>query len=238
MSMPNGKTNGDAPRIGVYVCHCGINIAGKVNCSDVAKFAETLPNVVVSRDYKFMCRPRAGDHPGRHPGAGREPGGGGLVFAPDAREDVPEGVHGRGPQSYYFQMANIREHVSWVTKDKAEATEKSRRCCRGGAARRPAQPLETSSSTCTRTWWWWAGDRRHPRRPDAGQPGKHVYLIEREPTIGGHMASFDKTFPTPRLRGVYPDAQDVGREIPPQHHPVVVFGVVGWTASPGISRSR
>jgi heterodisulfide reductase subunit A len=192
------STNG-GPRIGVYVCHCGLNIAGKVDIEAVVEFASTLPDVAVARDYKFMC-----SDPGQEliEKDLRE----GLVnrvvvasCSPLMHEATFRRATAEGGQSpFYFQMASIREHVSWVTADGAEATEKAKALV-AGAVRRVAlhEYLEP---------------RRADVRPDVmvvgggiagihaaltmADAGKHVYLVEREPTIGGHMAKFDKTFPT------------------------------------------
>ena len=195
MSMPSSR----APRIGVYVCHCGINIAGKVDVSDVAEFAKDLPNVVVSRDYKFMC-----SDPGQE------------LIQQDIREQkldrivvascsplMHEATFRRataagGLNPFYFQMANIREQVSWVTLDKAAATEKAKALL-AAAVRRVTlnESLEKSHvpvhPDVLVVGGGIAGIHAALTMADAG---KKVYLVEREPTIGGHMALFDKTFPT------------------------------------------
>jgi heterodisulfide reductase subunit A len=192
------STNG-SPKIGVYVCHCGLNIAGKVDVKAVVEFASTLPNVAVARDYKFMC-----SDPGQE-----------LI-----EKDLREGLINRvvvascsplmheatfrratavgGQSPFYFQMASIREQVSWVVADGEDATDKAKALV-AGAVRRVA-----------------LHEYLEPRRADVhadvmivgggiagihaaltmAEAGKHVFLVERESTIGGHMAKFDKTFPT------------------------------------------
>ena len=201
--MPGPDENGSlaAPfaRIGVYVCHCGLNIASKVDVADVVEFAAALPNVAIAREYKFMCA-----DPGQA-----------LI-----QKDVRDGLVNRvvvascsplmheatfrrataagGISPFFFQMASIRELVSWVTTDADAATDKAKSLV-GAAVRRVAahEPLER---------------RRVPVHPDVlvvgggiagiqaaltlAEAGKHVYLVEREPCIGGQMAKFDKTFPT------------------------------------------
>jgi heterodisulfide reductase subunit A len=199
MSSTLGPNRADAVRIGVYICHCGINIAGKVDIADVTAFAATLPGVVVARDYKFMC-----SDPGQEliQQDIREHGLTRIVVASCSplmheatfRRATAEG----GINPFFFQMANIREHVSWVTLDKVAATEKSRALVAAAVARVGGhEALER---------------QRVNVKPDVlvvgggiagihaalvlADAGKHVYLVERDPTIGGHMARYDKTFPT------------------------------------------
>ncbi|MFA7245530.1 MAG: hypothetical protein WC169_00005, partial [Dehalococcoidia bacterium] len=115
------------PKIGVYICHCGSNIAGIVDVEKVAEFAKTLPAVVVARDYKFMCSDPGQDLIKKDI---KELGVNRVVVAscspqmhePTFRRAVQEG----GLNPYYFEMANIREHCSWVTESPKEATEKAK----------------------------------------------------------------------------------------------------------------
>ena len=108
-------------KIGVYICHCGSNIAGVVDVEEVARWAkENFPDVVVSRDYKFMC-----SSPGQEliEKDIKELGLTRVVVAacsPHLHEKTFRGACQRaGLNPYLFEMASIREHVSWVTKDKA-----------------------------------------------------------------------------------------------------------------------
>ncbi len=103
-----------------------------------------------------------------------------------------------GLNPYLCQMANIREHVSWVHTDKAAATEKAKAVVAGGVERVKHQSRwSRCTSRSTRPRWWSAAaspaSQATLELADAGYP---VYLVEREPSIGGHMAQFDKTFPT------------------------------------------
>ena len=114
-------------RIGVYICHCGSNIAGVVDVEKVAEFASTLDSVVVARDYRFMC-----SDPGQEliKNDIKELNLNRVVVAscsPTMHEPTFRRVcQEAGINPYLFEMANIREHCSWVTEDKQEATEKAK----------------------------------------------------------------------------------------------------------------
>ena len=186
-------------RIGFYICHCGRNIAAMVDCAAVAGYVSSLPNVTVSRDYKYMC-----SDPGQE------------LIQQDIRESklnrivvascspllhehtFRSAVAAGGLNPFYFHMVNIREHDSWVHTDREAATEKAKALARAAIARVARhRALEV---------------KKVPIHPDTlvvgggiagihaaltlANAGKKVYLVEREPSIGGHMAKFDKTFPT------------------------------------------
>jgi heterodisulfide reductase subunit A len=194
MSSGNGSI-----RIGFYVCHCGTNIAGIVDVKALAEWAGTLPQVVVSRDYKYMC-----SDPGQEliQSDIREHNLNRIVVAscsPHLHEHTFRTATAKGGLSpYYFHMVNIREHDSWVHGDKKAATEKAKDLVRAALGR---VAFHTALEK-----------KQVPVHPDVlvvgggiagihaaltlANAGKHVYLVEREPTIGGHMAMFDKTFPT------------------------------------------
>ena len=187
------------PRIGVYICHCGSNIAGVVNCGEVAKFAQGLEGVVVARDSKFMCSDPGQElvkkdirelNLNRVVVASCSP----TMHEPTFRRAIQEA----GLNPYFFEMANIREHCSWVTEDKAEATEKAKALV-AAAVRRVYyhQPLETRqvdiNPNTLVVGGGIAGIQAALKIADAGHK---VYLVERSPSIGGHMAQLDKTFPT------------------------------------------
>ncbi len=187
------------PKIGVYVCHCGTNIAGTVDVEDVAKYASTLENVVITRDYKFMC-----SDPGqtlieediKNLKLDR------VVVAscsPTMHEKTFRGACRRADlNQYLFQMANIREHCSWVTIDKSAATEKAKALVRA-AVRKASflEALETKEVPINpNTLIIGGGIAGIQAALDIGDSGNKVYLVEKDPSIGGHMAYFDKTFPT------------------------------------------
>jgi len=186
-------------RIGVYVCHCGTNIAGVVDVAEVSRWAGLLPNVVVARDYKFMC-----SKPGQEwiEKDIRELGLNRVVVAscsPHLHEATFRRACARaGLNPYLFEMANIREQVSWVTEDKAQATRKAMALVAAAVSRvAHQQPLEALRVPIDPhvlvVGGGIAGIQAALEIADSGQP---VYLVEREPSIGGHMAQFDKTFPT------------------------------------------
>jgi len=191
---PNGSL-----RIGVYVCHCGTNIAGTVDVEEVSSFASQLGNVAVSRHYAYMCS---------------EPGQ--ALIQEDIRNEglshvvvascsplMHEGTFRRacaeaGLNPYLFQMTNIREHCSWVVDDRHSATEKAKSLVSAAVRRVEWQePLEQRRVTVKKSalvvGGGIAGIEAALRLADSG---KQVYLVEREPTIGGHMARLYKTFPT------------------------------------------
>lgn len=198
--MVLAKHNGSgAPRIGFYICHCGTNIAGTVNVKAVAEYVATLPNVVVSRDYKYMCSDPGQDlivqdikeqHLDRVVVASCSP----LLHEHTFRTATAAG----GLNPYYFQMVNIREHDSWVHLDKQAATEKAKDLARAAVSRVVFhKALEQKQVPVNPNVLIVGGGIAGIHAAlTLANAGKHVYLIEREPTIGGHMAQFDKTFPT------------------------------------------
>ena len=187
------------PRIGVYVCECGVNISATVDVEAVAEMAKGLPGVVVSRVYKYMC-----SEPGQEliQKDIKELGLDRVVVAsctPRMHEPTfQRAIAEAGLNPYFFEMANIREHVSWVIDDKEAATEKARRLVRAAVARVAFhQALEPRREPVTKAalvvGGGIAGIQAALSIADAGY---QVYLVEREPSIGGRMAQLDKTFPT------------------------------------------
>ena len=187
------------PRIGVYVCHCGSNIAGTVDVEAVAEFARGLPSVVIARDYKYMCSDPGQDiirediknlELNRVVVASCSP----LMHERTFRR-VCESV---GLNPYLFEMANIREHCSWVTEDHTKATEKAKALV-SAAVRRVFyhEPLEARRVPVNpNTLVVGGGIAGIQAALEIAASGHKVYLVEREPNIGGHMAQLDKTFPT------------------------------------------
>jgi len=187
------------PKIGVYICACGINIASKVNVEEVTEFAAGLPNVAVSRLSHYTCAEAGQD-----------------VIQNDIREELinrvvvasctprmheetfQRALAAEGLNPYFFEMANIREHVSWITEDPDEATEKAKRLVRSAVMRvahhvalEPRQESVTDSALVVG-----GGISGIQAALNIAEAGYKVYLVEKEPTIGGKMAQLDKTFPT------------------------------------------
>jgi len=187
------------PRIGVYICYCGSNIAGTVDVVDVAKSAEKLEGVVVARAYRFMC-----SDPGQEMIKKdiRDYGLNRVVVAacsPTMHEPTYRRVvQDAGLNPYFFEMANIREHCSWVTADKAAATAKAKALVAAAAARvYYHQPLETRQVPVNpATLVVGGGIAGIQAALKIADSGSQVYLVEKSPSIGGHMAQLDKTFPT------------------------------------------
>jgi len=186
-------------RIGVYICHCGSNIAGTVDCEKVTEFARGLDSVVVARDYKYMC-----SDPGQNliKDDIKEHGLSRVVVAscsPRMHEHTfRRACQDAGLNQYLFEMANIREHCSWVHEDKGMATEKAKALV-SAAVRRVYyhEPLETKEVPVNPNVLVVGGGIAGIQAALEVADSEHqVYLVEREPSIGGHMAMFDKTFPT------------------------------------------
>ena len=188
-----------AIRIGFYICHCGINIAYRVRVEEVAAFARQLPNVVVARDYKFMC-----SDPGQEmiendikaQGLNR------VVVAscsPRLHEKTFQAACRRaGVNPYFFQMASVREQVSWVTVDEDDATRKAKTLAAAAIQRvNRHHALETREVKVHPDVMVVGGGIAGMQAAlDIANGGHKVFLVEKQTTIGGHMLQFDKTFPT------------------------------------------
>ena len=189
----------DQPKIGVYVCDCGINIAATVNVREVVKFARELPYVAVAREYKYVC-----SEPGQEMIKKdiKELGINRVVVAscsPRMHEPTFQmALAEAGLNPYYFQMANIREQCSWIIKDVEKATEKAKRLVSAAvyrvALQEPLQPR--TEKVIDKALVVGGGIAGIQAALTIAKAGYQVYLVEREPSIGGHMAMLDKTFPT------------------------------------------
>ncbi|MCP4421831.1 MAG: CoB--CoM heterodisulfide reductase iron-sulfur subunit A family protein [Chloroflexi bacterium] len=189
-------------RIGVYVCHCGTNISATVDVEDVAVWAgdELEDNgVVVSRDYKFMCSSLGQEMIQEDI---KEHGLNRVVVAacsPHLHEQTFRTACDKGGLNPFLcEMVSVREQVSWVHTDKKIATQKAKALVFGGVERvakhEPLEPLHVPiNETTLVVGAGIAGIQAAIEIADSGFP---VILVEREPSIGGHMAQFDKTFPT------------------------------------------
>jgi heterodisulfide reductase subunit A len=189
----------EEPRIGVYICECGINIGSVVDVPDVVRFAQGLPNVVIARQHRYTCS-EAGQEMIKQDI--RELNLTRVVVAscsPRMHEITFQGVvAAAGLNPYYFQMANIREHVSWVVKDGDSATAKAKRLVRAAVNRVYwHQSLEPRKEGVTQAAMVVGGGIAGIQAAlNIAEAGYQVYLVERQPSIGGRMAQLDKTFPT------------------------------------------
>jgi len=197
--MSRLRRPGSGEAVGVYVCHCGTNIAGVVDVEAVAEYASRLDGVAVARHYAYMCsdpgQALIQDDIRRHAldrvvVASCSP----LMHETTFRTACAEA----GLNPFLFQMTNIREHCAWVTQDPARATEKAKGLVTAAVRRvRWQEPLEMRRADVRQSalvvGGGIAGIEAALRMADAG---KRVFLVEREPSIGGHMARLYKTFPT------------------------------------------
>jgi heterodisulfide reductase subunit A len=202
MTQDNKNSQNVQERIGVYVCHCGSNIAGTVDVQQVAEWAATRlkhRGVVIGRDYKFMCSSLGQELVEKDI---KELGLTRVVVAacsPHLHENTFRTACQRaGLNPYLCELVSIREQVSWVHTDKVAATAKAQAVVSGGVERvihhEPLDPLRVPIHPATLVVGGGiAGIQSALEIADAGY---RVYLVEREPSIGGHMAQFDKTFPT------------------------------------------
>ncbi len=197
--MTPEPTNGEL-RVGVFVCDCGLNIAGTVDCGKVASFAETLPDVRCVVRNRYTCA-----DPGQNEikDAIREHRLNRVVIAsctprqhePTFRQCVLEA----GLNPYLMEMANLREHCAWVHPGDPEgATWKAMDLVASAVARaRLLQPQEEMTVPVTQKalviGGGVAGIEAAIQLADAGHK---VVLVEKEPSIGGIMAQLDKTYPT------------------------------------------
>ena len=186
-------------KIGVFVCHCGINIASTVNVKDLVDYAKTLDGVVVSKDYKYMC---SGVGANLIKDSIKKNKLDSVVIAccsPRMHEHTFRGVvEAGGINAFNLEIANIREQCSWVHEDKNRATEKAKALVRGAVAKaKLLEPLEPSRIKVTPTALVIGGGIAGIQSAlDLAEEGHKVYLVEKSPTIGGRMAQLDKTFPT------------------------------------------
>ena len=221
------ETNGhDAPRVGFYVCHCGTNIAGTVDVEAVARFAATLPGVVVSRDYKYMC-----SDPGqeliqqdiKEHKLNRDRRRILLTVAPRAHFPHRPGRGGLNPFSSRWSTSASMSR--WVAPTGKAATAKARDLVapRSGASATTARSRRSTSDPSATSWSsaaglpgytprsrWPTRGRRSPRRTGAHDRRAH--------------GAVRQNVPDARLRGMHPHAEDVRGEEPPEHQALDLFG--------------
>lgn len=186
-------------RIGVFICHCGSNIAGTVDCAKVAEIARSYPDVVYATDPMYTCAEpgqaaiEAAIHENKLDGV--------VVASCSPRMHEPtfrRTVERAGLNRYMLEMANIREHVSWIGRDKEANTNKAAELVRLAVEKlRNNKPLLAKKFDVTkRVLIIGGGVAGIQAALDCAEGGVPVVLVEREATIGGKMAKLDKTFPT------------------------------------------
>jgi heterodisulfide reductase subunit A2 len=188
-----------AKKIGVYICHCGTNIAATVDCQGLAQFFGSLPGVKVARDYRYLCSDPGQDLIKKDI---REMGVDRVVVAacsPRMHETTFRNVLTQeGINPYFLNIANIREQCSWVHKDKGKATEKAKQIIAAAVARvwrqEALKPRKVEIKPSVLIVG--AGIAGIQAALTVANGGMKVVLVERGPYIGGHMAQLDKTFPT------------------------------------------
>ena len=195
-----GKTNEDELRVGVFVCECGLNIAGSVDCHAVSEFVAELPDVALSVVNRYTCadpgqqeiKKNIVEHKlNRVVVASCTP----RMHEPTFRNCVAEA----GLNPYLMEMANLREHCSWVhLYDKEAATEKAKDIVKVAVARarKLEKQTETEVSVIRKALVIGGGIAGIESALDLADTGYQVYLVEKEPSIGGLMAQLDKTYPT------------------------------------------
>ncbi|MEW6069644.1 MAG: CoB--CoM heterodisulfide reductase iron-sulfur subunit A family protein [Candidatus Thermoplasmatota archaeon] len=189
----------ESVRAGVYICECGVNIASVVDVKKVAEQISKLPEVRIANHYKYMCSAL-----------------GQKIIKKDIKElklnrvvvascsptmhelTFRNAVQEAGLNQYYFEMANIREQCSWVHKDIEKATKKALALVAGAVKRAVVlEPLKGKEVLVTQnTLVIGGGIAGIQASLDIANAGFKVYLVEKEPSIGGRMAQLDKTFPT------------------------------------------
>ena len=186
-------------RIGVFVCQCGMNIAGSVDCESIAEFAKSLPDVVFAAVNRYTCsdpgqeeiKEAIAEHDlNRIVVASCTP----RMHEPTFRKTIQEA----GLNPYVLEMSNIREQCSWVhLHDREAATQKARDLVKMAVARvSRLEPLTETVVPVTRKALVIGGGIAGIQASlDLAENGYKVYLVEKEPSIGGIMAQIDKTFP-------------------------------------------
>ncbi len=202
-------------RLGVFICHCGVNIAGTVDVKSVAEKIGEIEDVAHSTDYIYMC-----SEPGQQiiREAVREKGLNGVVVAccsPNMHENTfRKAVKTQGVNPYLCEIANIREQCSWVhQKERGEATRKAEEIIRATLEKvRKNESLEAIAVAINRSVLVVGGGIAGMTASlDLAEGGYEVILLEREPALGGHMAQLSRTFPdlNPAFSGLHSKALEV-----------------------------
>ncbi|MBD3213183.1 MAG: 4Fe-4S dicluster domain-containing protein [Candidatus Lokiarchaeota archaeon] len=193
-------TGKEKPKIGVYVCHCGVNIGGVIDVPELIEYAKSLPDVVLAKDYKFFCSDVGQNIIKEDIEAGKINRVVVAACSPRMHEPTFRMVcKEAGLNQFLFEQANIREHATWVNmRDPEGAYEIAKDHVRMSVAKaRQLKPLEVQKvSIEPSALIIGAGIAGMNAALDLADEGYKVYLVEKTATIGGHMAQLDKTFPT------------------------------------------
>jgi heterodisulfide reductase subunit A len=198
--MAEKKFEAAEPRIGVFICHCGLNIAGVLDIKELVEYAKTLPNVVYVKDNRYTCADPGQDEIRK--GIREHKLNRVVVAACSPRMHEPtfrRTVSDANLNPFLFEMANIREFSSWChPSTPKEATEKAKEITKMAVAKaRLLQPLETIEvPVINKALVIGGGIAGMNAALDLAEMGFKVYLLEKGESIGGHMAQLDKTFPT------------------------------------------
>jgi len=199
MSQQEAVQKAEEPRVGVFVCYCGLNIAGTVDVEDVAEYARALPGVVYVKTNRYTCadpgqeeiRKGVRDYKlNRVVVAACSP----RMHEPTFRRTVSEA----GLNPFLYEMANIREFSSWCHQGTPkEATEKAKELVKMAVAKvKLLEPLNVIEVPVTnRALVVGAGVAGASAAVDLAEMGYQVYLVDRAEIIGGHMAQLGRTFP-------------------------------------------
>jgi heterodisulfide reductase subunit A len=186
-------------KIGVFICHCGTNIAATVDCEALVRFSSIMPGVKIARDYRYLCSDPGQDLIKKDI---REHSLDRVVIAacsPRMHETTFRNLLlAEGINPYLLNIANIREQCSWVHQDREKATEKAQHILRAAVARVLGQEALTTRKFGVQpsAMVVGAGIAGIQAALNIASGGMKVILIDKAPFIGGHMAQLDKTFPT------------------------------------------
>lgn len=185
--------------VGVFICHCGVNISAVVNVEELTEFASGLDGVIIAKDYKYMCSDVGAQ---LIKDTIKEYNLDGVVIAscsPRMHEHTFRGVaEDGGINPFKIEIVNIREQCSWAHDDRDKATEKAKLLVNAAVAKALLlEPLEKSKTPVVHNALVIGGGIAGIQASlDLADDGFKVYLVEREPSIGGRMSQLDKTFPT------------------------------------------
>jgi len=185
-------------RIGVFVCDCGSNIAGFADTEEVRTFAESLPDVVVSVRNKYTCSDPGQQEIQRTIFENRLNRVVVASCSPSSYEPIfRQCIQGAELNPYLLEMANIREHCSWVTPDREAATDKAKDIVKVAVSRAKwLYPQDEEQISVTDAALIIGGGVAGMQAAlDLAEAGHQVYLVEKKPSIGGIMAHLDKVYP-------------------------------------------